>query len=95
VEVTEIQRAPVVPCAPALQGLLADAIARTGASVHALSSGAGHDGVMFHGVTPVGMLFVRCGNGGVSHSPLETVTEADVDFGARVLLDALVHLDTL
>ena len=33
------------------------------------------------------MLFVRCGNGGVSHSPLETVTAEDVDVAARVLID--------
>jgi hypothetical protein len=39
------------------------------------------------------MLFVRCGNGGISHSPLETVTAADADVAARVLLDALLHLD--
>src|SRR5580700_3620061 len=42
--------------------------------------------------TEIGMLFVRCGNGGVSHSPLETVTAEDVDVAARVLLDVLVNL---
>jgi len=39
------------------------------------------------------MLFVRCGNGGVSHSPLETVTVEDIDLAARILLDVLLHLD--
>jgi beta-ureidopropionase / N-carbamoyl-L-amino-acid hydrolase len=38
------------------------------------------------------MLFVRCGNGGMSHSPLEIVTAEDVDLAARVLLDVLVNL---
>jgi hypothetical protein len=33
------------------------------------------------------MMFVRCGNGGVSHSPLETVTAEDVDIATRVLID--------
>jgi N-carbamoyl-L-amino-acid hydrolase len=48
---------------------------------------------MFSGVTDIGMLFVRCGHGGISHSPLETVTADDADLGARVLLDLLTHLD--
>jgi acetylornithine deacetylase/succinyl-diaminopimelate desuccinylase-like protein len=50
---------------------------------------------MFAGVTDIGMLFVRCGNGGISHSPLETVTAADVDIAAHVLLDAVLNLDQL
>jgi hypothetical protein len=35
------------------------------------------------------MLFVRCGNGGVSHSPRETITAQDADLAARALLDVL------
>ncbi len=38
------------------------------------------------------MLFVRCGNGGISHSPLETITAADADIATRILLDVLVNL---
>jgi len=38
------------------------------------------------------MMFVRCGNGGVSHSPREIITEDDADFAARVLFDFLVSL---
>ncbi len=38
-----------------------------------LTSGAGHDAMEMAGAGPAGMLFVRCGNGGISHSPLETV----------------------
>ena len=47
---------------------------------------------MFHGLAPLGMLFVRCGNGGVSHSPLETVAEADAGLAANVLLDVLMNV---
>ena len=39
---------------------------------------------MFSGVTDIGMLFVRCGNGGISHSPLETVMAADADVEPEV-----------
>jgi allantoate deiminase/N-carbamoyl-L-amino-acid hydrolase len=88
----ELLRAPAVPCSPGLQNELAVAIERAGLPVRHLPSGAGHDAVMFDGVTDIGMLFVRCGNGGVSHSPLETITAADADTGARVLLDVLTHM---
>ena len=46
---------------------------------------------MFHGLTEVGMLFVRCGNGGISHSPLESVSAADADLAARALREFLIH----
>jgi beta-ureidopropionase / N-carbamoyl-L-amino-acid hydrolase len=92
-ETIEIGRHAAVPCAARIQSALAQAATRAGVEPFYLSSGAGHDAVMFSGVTDIGMLFVRCGNGGISHSPLETVTAADADLGARVLLDFLTHLD--
>jgi hydantoinase/carbamoylase family amidase len=88
----ETLRTPAASCAPGLQAVLAEAIARAGASPGYLSSGAGHDALMFADVTDIGMLFVRCGNGGISHNPLETVTAEDADVAARVLLEALVVL---
>ena len=48
---------------------------------------------MLSAITDVAMLFVRCGNGGISHNPLEIITAADADVAAHVLLDTLVHLD--
>jgi N-carbamoyl-L-amino-acid hydrolase len=39
------------------------------------------------------MLFVRCGNGGISHNPLEIVTASDADIAARVLLDVIINLN--
>jgi beta-ureidopropionase / N-carbamoyl-L-amino-acid hydrolase len=92
IALTELQRTPVVPCSPSLQRLLAGALEKASIPVRRLPSGAGHDGVMFDGVCPVGMLFVRCGNGGVSHSPLEAVTEADAGLAAVVLLDVLMSI---
>ena len=89
IETNEIQRTPTVACSLRLQKLFADCIARAGLRPHYLPSGAGHDGIMFDGITEVGMLFVRCGNGGVSHSPLESITAEDADIAARVLLDVL------
>jgi beta-ureidopropionase / N-carbamoyl-L-amino-acid hydrolase len=90
--VEEIARHDAVPCAPQMQSAFSRAIGRAGLETIFLSSGAGHDAEMFAGVTDIGMLFVRCGNGGISHSPLETVTAEDADIAARVLLDVLVNL---
>jgi N-carbamoyl-L-amino-acid hydrolase len=92
-DIIEIGRHAAVPCAPQMQAALAKAIAGAGVEPFYLASGAGHDAAMFAGVTDIGMLFVRCGNGGISHSPLETVTADDADLAARVLLDVLITLD--
>jgi hydantoinase/carbamoylase family amidase len=92
IERQEVMNSPAAPCAPRLQQVLAEAVTRAGYRPHTLLSGAGHDAMVFNGVCDIGMLFVRCGNGGISHSPLETVSAEDADVGARVLLDALMHL---
>src|SRR5580698_4049810 len=91
--IKELARHRATPCAPAMQTAFAQAIAKAGVEPFYLPSGAGHDAEQFGGVTDIGMLFVRCGNGGISHSPLETVTAADADVGARVLLDVLLNLN--
>ena len=92
IKADEIMRAPAAACSKRLQRILAGCVERAGVKPLALTSGAGHDALIFAGVTEIGMLFVRCGAGGVSHSPLETMTEADAEIAARVFLDAL---DTL
>jgi hydantoinase/carbamoylase family amidase len=88
----ELLRAKAVPCSSRLQQLFADSIERAALPVKRLASGAGHDAVMFDGFTEIGMLFVRCGNGGISHDPLETVTAEDAGIAAQILRDTLVHM---
>ena len=90
---TEVLDEAAVPCSARLQKAFAASIARAGLAVRRLPSGAGHDAVMFSGITDIGMLFVRCGNGGVSHSPRETVNVGDADIAAHVLLDVIVGLN--
>jgi allantoate deiminase/N-carbamoyl-L-amino-acid hydrolase len=81
-----------VPCDLTLQEAFAMSVRRvTGGSARRLPSGAGHDAMMMAGLTPVGMLFVRCGNGGISHHPLETLSAADAGLAARVFEDFLQH----
>jgi N-carbamoyl-L-amino-acid hydrolase len=78
-----------VPCAPRLMAQLGAAVERAGLPRFDLPSGAGHDAMCMAQLTDVAMLFVRCGNGGISHNPLETMTADDADIAGRVLLDFL------
>jgi len=73
------------PCSPRLQALLAGSFEAVGAPVRRLASGAGHDAMVLAEATEVGMLFVRCGAGGVSHHPAESVTAEDAGLAAAAL----------
>lgn len=77
------------PCSPRLQDLLAQAVAATGLPVRRLPSGAGHDAMVMAEVTEAAMLFVRCGAGGVSHNPAETVDAGDAGLACAATLEFL------
>jgi N-carbamoyl-L-amino-acid hydrolase len=64
-------------------------VERAGVPRFDLPSGAGHDAMEMAAVTDVAMLFVRCGNGGISHNRLETMTGDDAEVAGLVLLDFL------
>lgn len=81
--------APAAPCAPWLMQQLAAAAAKAGLPAFELPSGAGHDAMTIAKMTDVAMLFTRCGNGGISHNPLETMTADDAEISAQILLDFL------
>jgi allantoate deiminase len=77
--VEEVYRADAVACDPGLRAAVESGIRATGqADVPVLWSRAGHDGMAVAGVTGFGMLFLRCGNDGISHAPDEIVAEPDV-----------------
>jgi N-carbamoyl-L-amino-acid hydrolase len=87
-----VLQAPSVPCAAPLQEALGESIRRiTGQPERRLPSGAGHDAMMMANLTPVGMLFVRCGNGGISHHPQESLQADDAALAAQVFQDFLTH----
>jgi allantoate deiminase/N-carbamoyl-L-amino-acid hydrolase len=93
-EVTALHDVGSVVCDRGLQQGLAESVLRvTGQAARHLPSGAGHDAMMMANVAPIGMLFVRCGNGGVSHNPLETLSADDADVAAQVFEDFLVHFE--
>lgn len=81
------------PCDVRLQALFAASIAAQGCAVRHLPSGAGHDAMEMVRIAPMAMLFVRCGNGGISHNPLETMTADDAETATAVLLHFLEHFD--
>ncbi|CAG9171877.1 Zn-dependent hydrolase [Cupriavidus respiraculi] len=90
----EVERVPPVnnaPCAPWLMQQFAAVLTKRGLPAFELPSGAGHDAMMMHRITDVAMLFVRCGNGGISHNPLETITAEDAQLAAEVFVDFLRH----
>ena len=60
------------------------AVAALGLPVHRMPSGAGHDAMKLHEVMPQAMLFVRGGNAGISHNPLESITSDDASSRARL-----------
>jgi N-carbamoyl-L-amino-acid hydrolase len=93
VRVEPLLDAAAVPCAPWLMDRLGAAVERAGLPRLDLPSGAGHDAMAIAAVTDVAMLFTRCGNGGISHNPLETMTADDAELAARVLLDVLEAWD--
>jgi OHCU decarboxylase len=84
---TEIVAVNAASCAPSLMDRLGESVERAGLPRFELLSGAGHDAMAMAGLCDVAMLFTRCGNGGISHNPLETMTADDADIAATVLLD--------
>ncbi|TXI23656.1 MAG: 2-oxo-4-hydroxy-4-carboxy-5-ureidoimidazoline decarboxylase [Roseateles sp.] len=83
--------ANAAPSAPACQARWEAAVTELGLPLHRLPSGAGHDAMKIHELLPQAMLFVRGGNGGISHNPLESVTVDDGEL-AVMALSALLYL---
>jgi N-carbamoyl-L-amino-acid hydrolase len=92
VEQRRVLEAGSVACSAALQDAWAASVQRvTARPAPRLPSGAGHDAMMMASLTAIGMLFVRCGNGGISHHPMETLSADDADVAARTFQDFLQH----
>jgi N-carbamoyl-L-amino-acid hydrolase len=84
----ETMRASAAPSSPEWQARWERAVESVGLPVHRMPSGAGHDAMKLHEVMPQAMLFVRGGNSGISHNPLETTTNDD----AQLSVEAFSHL---
>lgn len=86
----ETMRAAAAPSSAAWQARWEHAVSATGLPVYRMPSGAGHDAMKLHEVMPQAMLFLRGGNSGISHNPLETITNED----AQLCVEAFQHLLT-
>ena len=89
-----LQEFGVTACAPRLMEQMDRAVASQGFKVRRLPSGAGHDGMALGAITDICMLFVRC-KGGISHSPLESITQDDAAAGVRVLMSFIEQFNGL
>ncbi len=87
-------RAAAAPSAPAWQRRWERAVESLGLPLFRMPSGAGHDAMKLHEVMPQAMLFLRGLNAGISHNPLEAITNDDADLCVRAfqhLLDQLTE----
>ena len=88
----ETVRASAAPSNAALQAQWAAAVAATGLPGYTLPSGAGHDAMKLHEAMPQAMLFVRGGNSGISHNPLEATTNDDIQLAFDAMMALLAGL---
>ncbi|CAN5748999.1 hypothetical protein BH11PSE7_BH11PSE7_28290 [soil metagenome] len=88
----ETMRASAAPSQPQWQQRWEAAVGELGVPLYRMTSGAGHDAMKLHEVMPQAMLFVRGLNSGISHNPLESSTNEDIQLGVQAfqhLLDKL------
>ena len=84
--------ASAAPSAPAWQRRWEAAVQALGVPVFCMPSGAGHDAMKLHEVMPQAMLFMRGGNSGISHNPLETITADDTELCVAAFANLLQGL---
>ena len=88
----EAMRVSAAPSAPEWQRRWERAVETLGLPVFRMPSGAGHDAMKLHELMPQAMLFVRGLNAGISHNPLEAVTNDDADLAVRAMQNLLNQL---
>ena len=91
-DVTVIHESASVPCSPVMIEAIERAIVRAGIRPARLPSGAGHDAAAMAELVDVGVIFLRC-EGGVSHTPEERASPADVAAGIEIILHVLDELE--
>ena len=92
--IEEAMRASAAPSAPEWQQRWEKAVDSLGVQLFRMPSGAGHDAMKLHEVMPQAMLFVRGINSGISHNPLESSTNDDIQLAVEAfqrLLDNLAQ----
>ncbi len=90
----EAVRAAAAPSDAAWQQRWERAVQAQGLPVFRMPSGAGHDAMKLHEVMPQAMLFQRGLNAGISHNPLEAITNDDTELCVRAFQHLLDQLAT-
>ncbi len=93
-KIEETVRAAAAPSAPEWQRRWERAVEALGLPIHRMPSGAGHDAMKLHEVMPQAMLFMRGLNAGISHNPLESITNDDTELCVRAFQNLLEQLAT-
>ncbi|MBK7260518.1 MAG: 2-oxo-4-hydroxy-4-carboxy-5-ureidoimidazoline decarboxylase [Rubrivivax sp.] len=88
----ETVRAAAAPSAPEWQQRWERAVQALGLPLHRMPSGAGHDAMKLHEVMPQAMLFLRGLNAGISHNPLESITNDDTELCVNAFMQLLEQL---
>ena len=90
--VEETMRAAAAPTDAAWQARWEEAVAASGLPIFKMPSGAGHDAMKLHEIMPQAMLFVRGENSGISHNPLESTTQDDMQLAIAAFMNLLNNL---
>jgi N-carbamoyl-L-amino-acid hydrolase len=90
----ETMRAAAAPCADVWRQRWERAVESLGLPVFRMPSGAGHDAMKLHDILPQAMLFLRGLNAGISHNPLESITNDDADLCVKAFQALLDQLAT-
>jgi N-carbamoyl-L-amino-acid hydrolase len=91
--IEQTMRQSAAPSDAALQRRWEAAVAALGLPLHRMPSGAGHDAMKLHEVMPQAMLFMRGQNAGISHNPLESITNHDTELCVRAFMNLLENFD--
>ena len=86
------QRGAAAPSAPEWQQRWEKAVDSLGVPLYRMPSGAGHDAMKLHEIMPQAMLFVRGENSGISHNPLESSTNDDMQLAVEAFSALLENL---
>ena len=90
--IEETMREAAAPSAPAWQRRWERAVESLGLPLYRMPSGAGHDAMKLAEVMPQAMLFQRGLNSGISHNPLEAITNDDTELCVRAFQNLLEQL---
>ena len=90
----ETMHAAAAPSALAWQQRWECAVESLGLPLFHMPSGAGHDAMKLHEAMPQAMLFMRGLNAGISHNPLEAITNDDAELCIRAFQNLLNQLAT-